>query len=267
VSFLEAATEIAREASALLSTYAERRPGYQLKGPNDLVTEADHASEQLIVERLRSRFPTHSIVGEEGARVEGTSEYCWYVDPLDGTTNFAHGFPVFAVSLGLERAGELVAGVIVDPSRQEAFTAERGAGAYLNHRRIRVSGVARLEQALAATGFASKKRHRNVNYHFFYQLAMVTQGLRRPGAASLDLAWVACGRTDLFWEFALNPWDVAAGVLMVREAGGACTDMRGAPLDLRGPHILADNGRLHQEAVDLFAEVFAGNYRYALPEG
>ena len=167
-SFLETAAEIAREAGALVANYVERRVGFDLKGEYDLVTEADRASEQLIVERLRSHFPAHAVVAEEGSRVEGSSDYCWYVDPLDGTTNFAHGFPVFNVSLGLERAGELIAGVIVDPTRNEVFTAERGSGAYLNNRRMRVSKTPRLEHALVATGFPSRKRHQNINVHFFY---------------------------------------------------------------------------------------------------
>jgi myo-inositol-1(or 4)-monophosphatase len=258
--------EIAREASALVADFAGRRIGFDLKGEYDLVTEADRASERLIVERLRAHFPDHRIVAEEGGGYGGTSEYCWYVDPLDGTTNFAHGFPVFNVTLGLERAGELIAGVIVDPMRNEVFTAERGAGAFLNDHRIQVSKASRLEDALVATGFPSRRRHKSVNVHFFYQLAMQSHGVRRPGAAALDLAYVACGRLDMFWEFHLNPWDVAAGVLMIREAGGICTDMRGGALDLRGPHILADNALVHDETVALFAEIFAGRYRQALPE-
>jgi myo-inositol-1(or 4)-monophosphatase len=172
---------------------------------------------------------------------------------------------VYNVSIGLERSGELIAGVIFDPVRNEMFTAERDAGAYLNDRRIRVTTTACLETSLAATGFPSRKRHQSVNIHFYYQLAMLSHGVRRAGAAALDLAYVACGRLELFWEFALKPWDMAAGVLLVREAGGVCTDMLGSPLDLRGPHILADNGALHQETIDLFAEIFAGHVRVPLP--
>jgi myo-inositol-1(or 4)-monophosphatase len=265
-SYVETAEEIAREAAALVMEFAARRIGFELKGAYDLVTEADRASEKLIVERLLGHFPSHRIVAEEGGGQGGSSEYCWYVDPLDGTTNFAHGFPVFNVTLALERAGELIAGVIVDPSRGEVFTAELGAGACLNGRRIQVSKVARLEDALAGTGFPSRRRHKNVNVHFFYQISMLSHGVRRPGAAALDLASIACGRLDLFWEFQLNPWDIAAGVLLIREAGGVCTDMKGAPLDLRGTHILADNGLVHAETVGLFAEIFAGRYRHSLPE-
>jgi myo-inositol-1(or 4)-monophosphatase len=264
--FLETAAGIAREAGTLISGFGERRIGFELKGTFDLVTEADRASERLIVESLRLHFPAHAIVAEEGSGHESSSEYRWYVDPLDGTTNFAHGFPVYNVSIGLERAGELIAGVIFDPIRNEMFTAERGAGAYLNDRRISVTATARLEDSLAATGFPSRKRHQSVNIHFYYQLAMLSHGVRRAGAAALDLAYVACGRLELFWEFALKPWDMAAGVLLVREAGGVCTDMHGGVLDLRGPNVLADNGALHQATIDLFAEIFAGKFRVPLPE-
>ena len=264
-SYLETAVEVAREAGALLAHFFERRIGFELKGDFDLVTEADRASEELVVERLRSHFPTHSIVGEEGGTREGTSEYRWYVDPLDGTTNFAHGFPVFNVTLALERDGELLAGVIYDPTRQELFTAERGGGAYLNHRRIRVSACKRLEDALGATGFPSRRRHQNVNVHFYHQMAMVTHGVRRAGAAAIDLAYVACGRLDAFWEFGLNPWDMAAGILLINEADGRCSDMKGAAASLGGPHLLADNAGIHDEVLGLFGDVFRGEFRYPLP--
>jgi len=265
-SYLETAVEIAREASALLRDFAGRDVGFELKGQHDLVTAADRASESLIVERLRAKFPSHSIVAEEGGGHAGSSDFRWYVDPLDGTTNFAHDFPVYNVTLALEQSGELIAGVIADPTRDELFAAEKGGGAFLNGRRIQVSKVKRIEDSLAATGFPSRKRHQNLNVHVFYQLSMLSHGVRRPGAAALDLAYVACGRLDLFWEFNLHPWDMAAGVLMIREAGGLCTNMLGAPLDLRGPHVLGDNGLVHQETVALFAEIFAGRYRHTIPE-
>jgi myo-inositol-1(or 4)-monophosphatase len=197
--YLETAVEIAREAGALLANFFERRVAFELKGEFDLVTEADRASEKLVVERLRSHFPSHGIVAEEGGGHQSVSDFRWFVDPLDGTTNFAHSFPIFNVTLGLEQAGEMVAGVIYDPIRQEMFTAERGAGAYLNHRRIRVSAAKRLEDSLASTGFPSRKRHQNVNIHFYHQMAMASHGVRRTGSAAIDLAWVACGRLDGFW--------------------------------------------------------------------
>jgi myo-inositol-1(or 4)-monophosphatase len=265
-SYLETSVEIAREAGALLSKYFERRVTFELKGEHDLVTEADRASEQLVIERLSAHFPSHSIVAEEGGGHTGSSEYCWYVDPLDGTTNFAHGFPMYNITMALEQSGELIAGVIFDPEHNEMFTAERGSGAYLNNRRIRVSKVNRLENTLVATGFPSKKRHENVNIHFYYQLAMLTHGVRRAGSAALDLAYVASGRLDGFWEFGLNPWDMAAGILLIREAGGKCSDMKDGPVNLRGPNLLADNGLVHQQIVDLFGEIFRGEYRNPIPD-
>ena len=263
-SYLETSAEIAREAGAVLASYFERKIGYEYKAPHDLITAADRASEALVVERLRSHFPSHSIVGEESGTHEGSSEYRWYVDPLDGTTNFAHGFPVFNVTLALERAGELVAGVIFDPTRREMFAAERGGGAYLNSHRIRVSGVKQMEESLFATGFPSWRRHKDINVHFFHQVAMVSHGVRRAGSAAIDLAYVACGRLDGFWEFGLNPWDVAAGTLLVLEAGGQVSDMHGEPARLGGPHILATNRAIHHQILTLFGEVFAGQYRVPL---
>src|SRR5207247_8506888 len=179
----ETAIDIARESGALLATYFERRVAFELKGDFDLVTEADRASERLVVERLRSHFPSHGIVAEEGGGHQGKSGYRWYVDPLDGTTNFAHGYPVYNVTMGLEQDGEMLVGVVFDPSRQEMFSAERGAGAYLNNRRIRVSASRRLADCLVPTGFPSRKRHLNVNIHFYHQMAMATHGVRRGGSA------------------------------------------------------------------------------------
>jgi myo-inositol-1(or 4)-monophosphatase len=264
-SYLDISAEIAREAGALLANYFERHIGYELKGDYDLVTEADRASERLVIERLRSHFPAHSIVAEEGGGHQGSSEFCWYVDPLDGTTNFAHGFPMYNVTMALEQAGELIAGVIFDPMRNEMFLSERGSGAYLNYRRIRVSKAERLEDSLVATGFPSRKRHENINVHFYYQLAMITHGVRRAGSAALDLAYVASGRLDGFWEFGLNPWDMAAGVLLINESGGRCSDMLGGPVKLRGPHLLADNGAIHEGMLGVFADVFRGKYLYPIP--
>jgi len=264
-SYLEIGDEIAREAGALLSAYFAQRIPFELKGENDLVTEADRASERLVIERLRAHFPSHSIVAEEGGGRQGSSEFCWYVDPLDGTTNFAHGFPMYNVTMALEQAGQLVAGVIFDPERGEMFASERGSGAYLNGRRIQVSKVARLEDTLVATGFPSLKRHQNVNIHFYYQLAMITHGVRRAGSAALDLAYVASGRLDGFWEFGLKPWDMAAGILLIEEAGGKCSDMRGGPATLRGPNLLATNGTVHEAVVGIFGEIFRGEYRHPIP--
>lgn len=263
---LQTAMSIAREAGAILNQYFERGVAFELKGEFDLVTKADRASEELVIERLRSYFPSHGIVAEESGLHEAASDYRWYVDPLDGTTNFAHGFPVFNVTLGLERAGELICGVVFDPLRQEMFSAERGAGAFLNNRRIHVSPTPVLGDALMATGFPSRKRHENVNVHFFHQVSMLSHGIRRAGSAAIDLAYVAAGRLDGFWEFGLSPWDMAAGILLVQEAGGQVSDMKGQTVDLRGRHILADNGKIHQPVLDLFAEVWSNRFRFPLPQ-
>jgi myo-inositol-1(or 4)-monophosphatase len=267
-AFLETASSIAREAGGLLSVFFERRVSFEHKSEHDLVTAADRASEALIVERLRSHYPAHSIVAEEGGGHESPSEYRWFVDPLDGTTNFAHGFPMFNVSIGLERKGEMVAGAVYHPIHDEMFTAELGGGAYLNGKRIHVSQTAALADSLVATGFPNRWRENNFNVHFFHQMAMMTHGVRRPGAAALDLAYVAAGRLDAFWEFGLHSWDMAAGILLVTEAGGTVSDMDGAPLgplSSVGPHILADNGRVHPEILSLFGEVFRGQYRSPMP--
>src|SRR5258707_5333316 len=219
--------DIARESGALLAAYFDKRVAFELKGDFDLVTEADRASERLVVERLSAHFPSHSIVAEEGGGREGRSGYRWFVDPLDGTTNFAHGYPIYNVTMGLEQDGEMLVGVVFDPSRQEMFSAERGAGAYLNNRRIRVSASRRLADSLVSTGFPSRKRHLNVNIHFYHQMAMATHGVRRGGSAAIDLAYVAFGRLEAFWEFGLNPWDMAGRTLPGNGGRGRCTGMEG----------------------------------------
>jgi len=262
-SYLDAAIEIAREAGQLL--LAHRGVAFELKGDFDLVTAADRASENLIVKRLRERFPEHGIVAEEGGRAEMNSKLRWYVDPLDGTTNFAHGYPQWNVTLALAQQGEVIAGVVFDPLNRELFTAERGAGARLNGAPMRVSKGRVLNDALVSTGFPSRKRHQNVNIHFYYQLAMATHGVRRGGSAALDLAYTACGRLEAFWEFGLNPWDMAAGTLLVEEAGGKISGMQGERLDLHGRYVLADNGLVHEEMLDIFREIFQGRFRYEMP--
>lgn len=264
-SYVDAAQEIAREAAAVLTSYFGRTT-FRLKGEFDLVTEADVASEKIVVERLREHFPSHAIVAEESGLHKSSSEYCWYIDPLDGTTNFAHGHPMFCVSMGLERAGELIAGVVYNPIHNEMYSCELGSGAWLNGHRIQVSKAARLADSLVATGFPSRKRHENVNVHFFYQTSMASHGVRRSGSAAMDLAYVASGRLDTYWEFGLNAWDTAAGALLVTEAGGKRSDMLGRAYRLTSPHILADNGAVHEEVLQLFGEVFAQKYRVPMPE-
>jgi myo-inositol-1(or 4)-monophosphatase len=254
---LETAVEIAREAGALLAELFKGPIEITYKRRSDLVTQADRRSEALIVERLRKHFPEHDIVGEEGGGRQTNAEYCWYVDPLDGTTNFAHGFPVFCVTLGLARRGEVVAGVVFDPLRDELFTSERGAGAFLNGDRIRVSETASLSDSLLATGFPPFARNHDVNIQLYFRFTMLSHGIRRAGSAALDLCSVACGRFEGFWELKLNPWDKAAGSLLVTEAGGRVSDLNGGPFELHRDAIFASNGLVHEQMLPVFAEVFA----------
>jgi myo-inositol-1(or 4)-monophosphatase len=268
------AEAIAREAGALLLDYFHRGVRAEYKGEVDIVTEADRASEKLITERLHEAFPTHGIYGEEGTRSGLDSEYRWYVDPLDGTTNFAHGFPIFCVVLGCERRGaglkpnddgEMIAGVIYDPTRDEMFSAERGKGAKLNGLPIHVSRTKTLQESLLATGFPSHKRHRNPNVHFYQQFTLRSHGVRRAGSAAIDLAYVAAGRLEAFWEFNLNPWDTSAGYLIVEESGGKVTHFDGSKFTLDSREVLATNGLIHAEMVSLFDDMFAGRNLDPIP--
>ncbi len=272
--FAGAAETIAREAGALLREFYARGVEAEYKGDVDLVTAADRASEALIRERLAAAFPTHGIYGEEGTRDQLESEYRWYVDPLDGTTNFAHGFPVFCVVLGLEHRpagvkphedGQMLAGVIYDPLRDECFTTERGKGAWLNGRAITVSKIATLQESLTSTGFPSHKRHASPNIHFYQQFTLRSHGVRRAGSAAIDLAYVACGRIDGFWEFNLNPWDTSAGYLLVEEAGGTVTHFDGSRFTLDSREVLATNGLIAEEMKTMFADLFAGRDLEPIP--
>jgi myo-inositol-1(or 4)-monophosphatase len=265
-SFIPKMTEIAREAGALLLGYFRRRVAVEYKGEADLVTIADRESEKLIRSRIRQYWPKHDILGEEEGFTDTGSEYRWYVDPLDGTTNFAHQFPVFCVSMALEYQAARIAGVIYDPTRDEMFAAEQGSGAYLNSQPIHVSETGTLAEALVATGFPSHKRHKNPNIFFYHQLSLRTHGVRRAGSAALDLCCVACGRFDGFWEFNLNPWDTAAGVLIVEEAGGKVTNFRGCPFELNSRETLASNGLVHEALRAEFEKVFAGDGLAPLPD-
>jgi myo-inositol-1(or 4)-monophosphatase len=264
--YLPAMASIAREAGALLMEYFDQHIKIEYKGEADLVTAADRKSEALIRERIRSHWPGHDVLGEEEGLRDTGSEFRWYVDPLDGTTNFAHGYPVFCVSMALEHRGKMIAGLCYDPTRNEIFMAERGQGAYLNEQPIHVSKVSRLAESLLATGFPSHKRHKNPNIYFYHQITLRTHGVRRPGSAALDLCSVACGRFDGFWEFNLNPWDTAAGVLIVEEAGGSVTDFHGGAFQLNSRETLASNGLVHQALVSEFEQIFEGRGLEPLPE-
>jgi myo-inositol-1(or 4)-monophosphatase len=269
-SFLPAMSAIAREAGALLLGYFHQKLKIEYKGDADLVTAADRASETLIRERIGQQFPAHDVLGEEQGLNDRGGEYRWYVDPLDGTTNFAHGYPVFCVSMALERrsgkSAKRIAGVVYDPSRDELFSAVEGKGAQLNGQPIRVSKVAQLKECLVATGFPSHKRHKNPNIHFYHQITLRTHGVRRAGSAALDLCNVACGRFDGFWEFNLNPWDTAAGALIVEEAGGKMSRFDGSPFELDSRETLASNGLVHSALVREFQEIFAARGLDPLPD-
>ena len=265
-NFVPKAAEIAREAGELLMGYFRQRVAVEYKGEADLVTVADRASEILIRNRIRAAWPSHDVLGEEGGLSDTGSDYRWYVDPLDGTTNFAHGFPVFCVSMGLEYKGKLVAGVVYDPTREEMFTAEASGGAFLNNQPIHVSTIAKLSESLIATGFPSHKRHKNPNIFFYHQITLRTHGVRRAGSAALDLCSVAAGRLEGFWEFNLNPWDTAAGVLMVEEAGGKVTDFKDNPFQLNSRETVASNRLVHAALLGEFEQVFSGRGLEPLPD-
>jgi len=245
--YLDVAVEAALEGGAILLAEFDHPAKISYKGEVDIVTQADRRSEQAVVTRLRTHFPTHAIVAEEGGGYETDSRFRWHVDPLDGTTNFAHGYPCFAVSIGLEEEGELIAGAIYQPISRELFTAARGEGAYLNQKRIHVSGIEHLATSLLSTGFPSTKRAQNPNIHYYWDFTLRSHGVRRDGSAALDLAAVACGRFEGFWEFGLHSWDTAAGVLLVREAGGTVTTFSGQPYRPGDRETLASNGRVHEE--------------------
>ena len=255
---LNFAIQTAQEAGRILAERFGRTIRIDHKGDIDLVTEADLAAEHLIVERIRSYYPRHAILAEESGSsatlYEGQEgQWRWIIDPLDGTTNYAHGYPCFCVSIALEHAGQLVIGVIHNPLRDETFAAERGGGATLNGRRMRVSETSDLNQALISTGFPYDVRVRNDFARHFANFIMHAQAVRRDGSAALDLAYVACGRFDGFWEEGLRPWDVAAGAVLIEEAGGRVSRYDNSTLDIYTPPIMASNGLVHEAMMRVLA--------------
>lgn len=250
--FLEIAEKAARKAGRILIELRSADLQIRKKGVVDLVTDADKKSENLIRDIIKSAFPHHSFRAEEGTQSAGDSGYLWLVDPLDGTTNYAHGFPVFCVSIGLLKNNEIIAGCVYNPCLDECFTAEKDRGAYLNGMRISVSQTAKLDDALLATGFPYDIRVSDDNnlreFAAFYRKA---QAVRRAGAAALDLAYVACGRLDGFWEFKLSPWDIAAGILLVEEAGGKVTSWTAGKADIFEGEILVSNRLIHDQMVEV----------------
>ena len=262
-NYLDFAVQTAREAGALLAQLSKQPRQISYKRKSDIVTDADRRSEAMILERIRGKFPDHAIVAEEGGGKDTGSDYCWYVDPLDGTTNFAHGFPVYCVTLALACRDEVIAGVVYDPTRNEMFAAERGAGATLNDERIRVSQTADLAESLLGTGFPPFASNHDLNLQFFFKLTHLSHGIRRAGAAALDLCSVAVGRFEGFWELKLNPWDKAAGSLLVTEAGGRVTDLTGGPFSLHRDEIFASNNLIHETMLEVFTGILEehGNVR------
>lgn len=254
--YINIATQAARAASKIILRFMDRVDTIEVteKILNDLVTEVDHLAEQEIVQHIQKAYPKHSIMGEECGLIEG-NEYCWVIDPLDGTMNYVHSFPHFCISIALKKDDKIEAGVIYDPIRQELFTAVRGEGAYLDNRRIRVSDCKKPEHALIGTGFPfRKKQHIKPYLTTFESIFLKVSGIRRAGAAALDLAYVAAGRLDGFWEASLNEWDMAAGALLILEAGGMITDFHGGDHYLFAGNIIAGNPKIQRELQDIIAD-------------
>lgn len=246
--------ETAREAGALLRRKLYDRHDIEYKGEINIVTEVDRLSEKLVLDRIRHDFPDHGILTEESPEITGNSEFRWIIDPLDGTTNYAHGYPVFSVSIALEHEGIIVLGVVYNPMLDELFVATRGEGSYLNNRPLHVSRVDTLSRSLLATGFPYDLRtNKNNNINYFKSMSVNAQAIRRGGSAAFDLACVAAGRFDGFWELKLAPWDTAAAWLIVEEAGGVVTDLAGGAYNLYAPNILATNGLIHKEMIRIIS--------------
>ncbi len=247
------AVSLAHRAGVLLMEKFDQSIEIHYKGDINLVTEADKMSENLIIAAIRQNFPDHGILSEESPAILAESKMRWIIDPLDGTTNYAHGYPFFCVSIALEKEGRVILGVIHDPTRRDTFMAVRGEGAYLNGKRLAVSKTPDLNRSLLATGFPYDIRESNENnLDNFTVMAKQVQAIRRAGAAALDIAYVAAGRFDGFWELKLQPWDMAAGCLLVEEAGGKITDIMGSPWNMLLPNILVSNGRIHEQMIAVF---------------
>ncbi len=252
---LSVAREAALKAGGILRDNIHGIREITLKGDINLVTEMDMRSERAVVETLLTSFPGHGIIAEEETRILSGSGFTWIIDPLDGTTNYAHGYPCFSVSIALEQDGKIVLGVVYDPMRDELFTAQKEKGAFLNGKPIKVSGIDTLIKSLLATGFPyDRKLSEKNNLEHFHDLLMASQEVRRDGSAALDLCSVAAGRFDGFWELKLKPWDVAAGSLIVREAGGRVSNFAGTDFSIHDDEILASNGKIHGQMVEILCK-------------
>ena len=254
---LNTAVKAARKAGAIITRASSDidRLTIRSKRKNDFVSEVDHAAEEAIIGVLREAYPAHGFLAEESGAENAEAEFVWVIDPLDGTTNFLHGFPQYCVSIGLLHKGVPNQAVVFDPNRNELFTASRGVGAYLNDRRIRVSKIDKVEDALMGTGFPFKEvGHLDDYLRMFRNVTLTCSGVRRPGAAALDLAWVAAGRIDGFWEIGLSPWDIAAGALLVREAGGLIGDLDGEDKFLESGRVVASNSKIFGALLQLLKQ-------------
>jgi len=242
--------DLALKSGFLLKEKFNSTHKIQYKGDINIVTEADKMSEALIIDSIKRNFPDHGILSEESPAITGTGKLRWIIDPLDGTTNYSHGYPVFSVSIALENEGVIVLGVIYDPMREDMFVAVRGKGAYLNNKKIKVSSVKDISRSLLATGFPYDIREsKENNLDYFNAMAIKVQAIRRTGSAALDLAYLAAGRFDGFWELKLKPWDTAAGCLIVEEAGGVISDIAGKKWHLQSPSLLASNSLIHKQMI------------------
>jgi myo-inositol-1(or 4)-monophosphatase len=259
---LNTAVKAARRAGAIINRASLDldRVRVSSKGRSDFVTEVDRAAEAAVIDTLKTAYPSHGFLAEESgaSNPEGGQEYLWIIDPLDGTTNFIHGFPQYAVSIALQHRGQIEHGVVYDPTRNELFTATRGRGAFLDDRRLRVSRRTALRDSLIGTGFPFRQlEHLDEYVRMFKRITEETAGIRRPGAAALDLAFVAAGRLDGFWEFGLSPWDMAAGSLLILEAGGMVSDFDSGPDYLASGHIVCGAPKVFEQLRALVQEVHA----------
>ncbi|HUN56134.1 MAG TPA: inositol monophosphatase family protein [Smithella sp.] len=248
------AVDLAKKSGSLLKEKFNKAHNIHYKGEINLVTEADRFSEDLIIGEISRNFPDHGILSEESPAIKGAGDWRWIIDPLDGTTNYAHGYPVFCVSIALENKGEVIVGVVYDPMREEMFVALQGEGAYLNGKKITVSHCGNLSRSLLATGFPYDIREsKENNLDYFNSMAIRVQAIRRAGAAALDLAYLAAGRFDGFWELKLKAWDTAAGSLLVTEAGGVVSDIAGEKWHLQSSGLVASNGLIHEQMIKVLS--------------
>ena len=254
LNFKKVAIDSALKSGAYIRKCVGRKKSVRYKSEINVVTGVDKKSEEIIIETIKKAYPRHDFLAEEATYARKGSDFTWIIDPLDGTTNFLHGFPFFSVSVALAYKGRVTIGVVYDPMREELFHAERGKGAFLNKKRIRVSKIKNIKRALIATGFAYDiKKARNNNIANFVKFLKTSQAVRRAGSAALDLCYVASGRFDGFWEFRLNPWDTAAGILIVEEAGGRTTKADGSKYTIYDKELLASNSRIHSKMVRILA--------------